>query len=290
MRWWTPVLALVLLTATAQAVDAFSLQDPVEAASFVAAPATVGGSGGGAVVESRSAAGPVQVETRARLALFVSPVGSARGPVDGSPPVAIPGAVAALFESLLVGLALAYFARAKAWILSAGPLALFTRIEKGRVLDNATRQRIHDAVEREPGLTVTQIVDVCGVGWGTAVFHLRRLESHGLLSSEAHRRRRRYFPAGRGIANATKSAYCELLDPTSQRIAAQVLERPGSAQKDVCAALGLKASHACKHLSALARASLVEPQRQANRVHYFPTPHLADLLRLLDAPGTCTVT
>jgi predicted transcriptional regulator len=203
-------------------------------------------------------------------------VGGARPAWDGSDAEAALG-------SLLGALLLAYLSRLKFWLLSAGPVALFSRIEPERVLENGVRQRIHEAIARNPGITLTEVARACAVGWGTAVFHLGRLESHGLVASERHRRRRRYFAQGAGLANAAKAAYAELLDPTSQRIAAEVLERPGAAQKDVCAALGLLAPRASKHLSALERASLVLGRREANRVRYFPTPRLAELFRLLDA-------
>lgn len=166
---------------------------------------------------------------------------------------------------------------------------LFSRIQGSHLLDNEVRQRVHGAVEANPGITIKEIVGVCGIGWGTAVYHLKRLEAERLVVSERQRQFRRFYKNGGGIVNDAKAAFGELKNPTSDRIARQVLSRPGACQKDLCEAVGISAPLASKFLGRLAQAGLVAAHREWKTVKYFPTPKLEDLLHAVAKPAAAMV-
>jgi DNA-binding MarR family transcriptional regulator len=154
----------------------------------------------------------------------------------------------------------------------------FSRIDSHRILDNGMRNRVHEAIEHNPGITIKEIVQTLGMGWGTAVYHLKRLEAERLIVSERHRQFRRFFKNGGGIANDDKGAFAELTHPTTQRLAAELMQRPGSAQKDLCTAAGISAPLASKYLGRMEQAQLLTRQREWKTVKYFPTPRLAELM------------
>jgi DNA-binding MarR family transcriptional regulator len=158
-------------------------------------------------------------------------------------------------------------------------MPLFSRINSNHLLDNEVRHRVHAAVEANPGVTIKEVTELCHIGWGTAVYHLKRLEAERLVVSERNRQFRRFYKNGGGIVNGAKAAYGELKNPTSARIAHAIVESPGRCQKEVCAAVGISAPLAHKYLSRLAEAGLVDAQREWKTVKYFPTTKLEDLLQ-----------
>lgn len=160
-----------------------------------------------------------------------------------------------------------------------GPL--FSRIASHKILDNNVRNQVHECILTTPGVTIKEVTQLLGIGWGTAVYHLARLEQEKLIVSERHRQFRRYFKNGGGIANDDKTGFSELKNPTTERIASEIANRPGTGQKDLCATVGISAPLAHKHLARLEQAQLLTKQREWRSVKYFPTEKLAALL----APG-----
>ncbi len=166
------------------------------------------------------------------------------------------------------------------WGSIAGILApLFSRIDKDEILENEVRSRIFDAVEHNPGITIKEVTDVCDVGWGTAVYHLNRLEDEKLLVSQRHRQYRRYFKNGGSIVNGEKKAYSELKHETSQSLAKAVIESPGRMQKELCEEVGISAPVAHKYLDRLASAELVRKEKEWRTVRYFPTEKLGEMMQ-----------
>lgn len=157
-----------------------------------------------------------------------------------------------------------------------GPL--FSRIASHKILDNDVRNRVHECISTNPGVTIKEVTQLLGIGWGTAVYHLARLEQERLIISERHRQFRRYFKNGGGIVNDDKAAFSELKNPMTQRLASEIKIHPGSAQKDLCATVGISASLAHKYLSRLEHAHLLTKQREWKTVKYFPTDKLVELL------------
>ena len=218
------------------------------------------------------------------VALDGANIGSARaagvGTVSSIPP-------ATKAASAAVGTALGVALLAAAWnYFKYGALAgiggpLFSRIASHKILDNDVRNRVHECITNTPGVTIKEITQLLGVGWGTAVYHLARLEQERLIVSERHRQFRRYFKNGGGVVNDDKAAFSELKNPMTQRLAAEVASHPGTMQKDLCATVGISASLAHKHLSRLEEAHLLTKQREWKIVKYFPTPKLVEML----APG-----
>jgi len=209
--------------------------------------------------------------------------GSARQSIfKGLPPeaeraAAVAGAGAGL--ALLLGL-----------LAHALGVPLFSRIQSNKLLDNEVRQRVHDMVVANPGITIKEITGVCAIGWGTAVYHLKRLETERLIVSERNRQFRRYFKNGGGIVNESKAAFGELKNPVTERLAQTIVRSPGSCQKDLCERVGISAPLAHKFLSRLAEAGLISTQREWKKVKYFSTPKLEDLLLLARPMATLEAT
>lgn len=163
---------------------------------------------------------------------------------------------------------------------------LFSRIERGAVMDNAQRARVHELVAQDPGLSLSEISARAGLAWGTTVHHLRRLEQHGMVVSQRDLGHRRFFLANTPAA-AQRSAMAVVMHPTARRIAEYVAQRPGTDQAGLCEALGLNNPAASKHLSHFEQRGLVVAERSGRSRHYHPTGGLHSALLLLE-PATVT--
>ncbi|MFA5944167.1 MAG: winged helix-turn-helix transcriptional regulator [Candidatus Thermoplasmatota archaeon] len=166
---------------------------------------------------------------------------------------------------------------------------LFSRIERGQVMDNPIRARVHEVIAAEPGLSLSDVSQRAGIAWGTTVHHLRRLETLGLVVSVLQRPHRRYFVANTATA-AQRTAVAVVMHPTARRIAEFVTQRPGTDQAGICQALGLNNPSASKHLSRFEAGGLVLSLRSGRNRHYHATGGLHSALLLLDpARGTTTM-
>lgn len=187
-------------------------------------------------------------------------------------------------ESAAIGTALGAIAVLAAWaLLKYGSVLgvgapLFSRIKGHRILDNEVRNQVHKCIVATPGVTIKRVATLLGIGWGTAVYHLRRLERQGLVVSQRNRQFRRYYKNGGGVVNDDKAAFAELQNPVTERLASEIVKQPGTGQKALCAAVGISAPLAHKHLAWLEDAELLTKQRQWRAVMYFPTNKLLGFL------------
>ncbi|MEA3167049.1 MAG: hypothetical protein QOJ26_1933 [Thermoplasmata archaeon] len=176
----------------------------------------------------------------------------------------------------------------RGWRLLAGlglAVPLFSRIEQGNLLDNPIRARVQGIIAQDPGLSLSEVTTRAGIAWGTAVHHLRRLESHGKVVSLRQLGHRRYFIANTEAASQ-RTAMAVVMHPTARRIAELVSQRPGIDQAGICLALGLHNPAASKHLSQFVDQGLVLSSRSGRSKLYQATGGLHSALRLLEPEGT----
>lgn len=160
---------------------------------------------------------------------------------------------------------------------------LFSRIDGDHLLENPVRQQLHDAIRQDPGLSMGALRDRTGVAWGTAVYHLHRLERTGLVVSLRQGGYRRYFSPTASTRH--RSHIAVLSHPTAQRIAFFVHGHPGVDQQGVCRGLGLHHPSASKHLGRFEVLGLVTAQRAGRSRLYHPTPELGEALATLGPGG-----
>lgn len=178
----------------------------------------------------------------------------------------IAGASAAALA--LVGAAAYYWPRLS-WGATVLGLPMYSRIERSELLDNDTREELYEAVQDEPGIHAHALSEAVEIGWGTTVYHLRRLEKNGMVTSEKRGRYRRFFPAA-GYVAQTREILSVLQNETTNDIARTVLKEPGLNQKAICEKLDISPSLANWHIKRLIEADLVEKERRGRTVHYTP--------------------
>ena len=159
---------------------------------------------------------------------------------------------------------------------------LFSRLDRGALLEHATRRRIVDSVAARPGQTLQALRDNLGVAWGTMVHHVRILERHGQIVSVRQGPRRLLYVASTPEGRA-RGDLALLRTPMAHGIARSVQASPGIRQVEVARLLGVRAPAASKHLSRLASAGLVVVERSGGTCRYTPTPRLQTALGLRES-------
>jgi DNA-binding transcriptional ArsR family regulator len=144
--------------------------------------------------------------------------------------------------------------------------AFYSRIPRSKVLDHPSRQRLLSLVREKPGMNLLEAQAALGIGWGTLIHHVARLESEGFLVSDKANGHR-LFAAG-SFSPADRARVGLAASPQRTKILEYLVANPGAQQKEVCEALGLSASVASKHLAKLREGGLVAEERAWRSVRY----------------------
>lgn len=160
-------------------------------------------------------------------------------------------------------------------------LPLFSRIEKGKILDNEGRELLHELITKSPGIGLMELNQASGLGWGTTVYHLGRLESAGLVVSMKNGQNRHFFLNG-AEAGQSKQAIALLKNESAADVAALVCRRPGVTQAEIARTLGIKPPTVTKWVQRLADENLVETLRHGRTKVVQGTPRLVEVFGHLD--------
>jgi DNA-binding MarR family transcriptional regulator len=186
--------------------------------------------------------------------------------VEAAPPALAAAGMLALFQAL-----------GGCRLLGVGAIALYSRLTKSDLLDNSHRDAVYKLIQQTPGIGMTELAQASGVGWGTAVYHLDRLERAGFVTSERAGLHRCYFPVG-AVARDARKGIGALKADTTRSIAEFLVARPGATQTELCEALGMSASAASKQVTKLEAAGLVRREREWKSVRLVPQEVLAPLV------------
>lgn len=134
------------------------------------------------------------------------------------------------------------------------------------LLSLASRKRIYDHVEAHSGSHLREIGRKCSVPLGTALYHLDRLETEGLISVRRDGRYKRFFPAN-GLGRREKDLLSSFRHGVPRRIANALLATPALTQRELCAAIGVSRSTLSFHVNSLIDQAILrrEPARPENR-------------------------
>lgn len=149
-------------------------------------------------------------------------------------------------------------------------LGLYARIAKERLLDHEGRERLLEHVRSTPGATLADLARASGISRNTTVYHLRRLEKEGLVSSLKNGRARLYYAPGSREKREEAGALAALRHPMSRALAQGIGAAPGVDQRGLCERLGIQPSLAHWHAARLVEAGIVTRSREGRHVRYYP--------------------
>lgn len=175
------------------------------------------------------------------------------------------------------GLTLAGLLLAALRLLHAPFLApMYTRLRASMLLANANRRRILAAVQAEPGLTVTGLVERTGRAEVVVRHHLRMLERHGLIATRLDGRARRSYALDTRLDRDAITRRLLLNDATRRRLAEALL--PGRVtQRLLVERTGVSQRLVSYHLRRLESAGLLV-RHEGKPAEYEATPSLREAL------------
>lgn len=134
------------------------------------------------------------------------------------------------------------------------------------LLSLASRKRIYEHVEAHGGCHLREVGRKCDVPLGTALYHLDRLETEGLITVRRDGRYKRYFPAN-GLGRREKDLLSAFRHAVPRRIAAALLDQPALTQRELCGIIGVSRSTLSFHVNSLIDKEILrrEPARPENK-------------------------
>jgi len=115
------------------------------------------------------------------------------------------------------------------------------------VLDLASRRRIFEFLEANPGVHLRLIGKVLGMSTGMLSYHLNYMEARGILQSEAEGHRKRYFSAA-AFAEAQRRIIAILRQDVPGKIVVEILLHRERTFAQLQAAVGVSKSTLSYHL------------------------------------------
>lgn len=158
---------------------------------------------------------------------------------------------------------------------------LFSRIDKKHILENEAREMMFDLVSHNPGIGLMELSEATGLGWGTTVYHMGRLQDAGLVASMKHGQNRHFFKNG-DPASQSKKAVAVLKNETAENVARYVMTTPGVTQAQIARELSIKPPTVTKYVKRLAEEGLVDTMPDGR------TKIVQATTKLLDVMGTMT--
>lgn len=183
--------------------------------------------------------------------------------VGDSPPLG-PAFATGFGVAGLVGLMV--YSRARGHFVA---LLLFTRLARPKILDLATRQRIHELVSAEPGIHAKAIADRLDLAQGQAMYHLHVLVRENVFVSVGPWGWRQFFVAGR-YAPRRMRAMAALRLPALERLYQVLRARPGDPVTAVARRAGMSVGRVSRLARRLEQVGLAERRESGREVRLFP--------------------
>ena len=140
-------------------------------------------------------------------------------------------------------------------------LPLYSRLAKSDMLDNKVRAGVYEHVKANPGAHPSAIAETLGLGWGTVVYHLARLEESSLVTTRAGHNRKCYFAVGSELDSAGKNAVAAMSTDKARAIVEALRAEPGLSQKELADRLGMSQALASWHVKRLVASGVLVTQR-----------------------------
>ncbi len=149
------------------------------------------------------------------------------------------------------------------------------------VLDHPRRQEIYKAVRSEPGLNWSQLQRRVGVGVGTLMFHLRRLESEDVLVRKPSTNENEVLFFTAEDEKLWRDPRTRVLfgNESTRRIAEILAEASESSAKEIADELGVTPAAVRYHINKLEDRSLVHRERDGRKVRYRADRQLDDWMQ-----------
>ncbi|MHA2090126.1 MAG: winged helix-turn-helix transcriptional regulator [Candidatus Kariarchaeaceae archaeon] len=142
-----------------------------------------------------------------------------------------------------------------------------TREKRSLLLMHPVRRSIYQIVSESPGSYFFEIASALELPHGTVSWHLKKLETSGLIDTMRFAGRRVFF--SKALRNEeVEKAFVVLRSDATQQVFSYVLNNDNCYQAQIADALGHHHDTVRHHISRLIKARLLEAIRKGRTVHY----------------------
>ncbi len=158
--------------------------------------------------------------------------------------------------------------------LGIGGLAMVTRyISPKEALRNPQRSMLYGYIRGNPGIHLKQLSEEFGMKTSSILWHMRKLESAELVSSDRVGGYRVFYAVEGGIEiRRVSRAITAIQNENARRIFQRVQSRPGSTTRQVSEALNIHGGTVRWHLRRLREHGLVDELVQENVSRFYNAP------------------
>ena len=185
----------------------------------------------------------------------------------------------AIVAGAATGASMIAWATKKWWLSLFVPL--YSRLARSEMLDNKVRASVYAHVKSNPGAHPSGIAETLGLGWGTVVYHLARLEEASLVTPREAHNRKCYFAVGGELDNAGRTAVAAMSTDKARSIVEILRGTPGLSQKELAERLGISQALASWHVKRLIASGVIIATR-SGRSNLL---HVAEHVPVVSAPA-----
>lgn len=153
-----------------------------------------------------------------------------------------------------------------AWLLkrfgAALLVPLYTRLAPSEMLDNEARARVYEHVRATPGAHPSGIAAALGLGWGTVIYHLGKLESSSLVVAKTANHKKCYFATGSALGADARAAVAAMTHDKAKLIVNAVHAAPGITQKQLAERVGMSQALMSWHVKRLVTSGVLLTARE----------------------------
>lgn len=144
----------------------------------------------------------------------------------------------------------------------------YSRISKRNLCENPIREKILQAVNEHPGISLAHIESLVGSTYKNLRYHLDLLEKHGMVvkyKSDVIR----YFPQPGICTPDRRQILARMRNRRAREIMDFIAKRPGASRKEISRAIGISGPSVSWHIDRLEREGIVIRKREGNIVRHF---------------------
>jgi|GEM_PF-3399609 len=154
-------------------------------------------------------------------------------------------------------------------ILSGAFLGI-RQVQKKNIFENERRTKIYEEIQKNTGITPTEIETVTGIKRSSLRHHLEILEREGFIVSRKTTKQRHYFENHGNYSSEYQLARSVLQGKTTRDIFDYITAHPGCTRKDLSEYAKVSGPTISWHIDKLRSGNLVTIEEEKNYHHYFP--------------------
>lgn len=154
----------------------------------------------------------------------------------------------------------------------------YKRICRENVLENPRRLEILNFIKVNPGLHFRELLRKMSVARGTLDYHVKRMESDGLLKTIPERGRIHYFTADSQYSTEEETLIIAMENDSLRRIVVQIYQNQGARTDELAERSGFSKATVYLHVKHLENLGIVRSERVGRYVWYTLTDNYAHVL------------